>query len=203
VYELNINYFDALAALDPNEAPAIDVDRFLASQAIMLALIGVPGIYFHSLFGSRGWPAGVALTHRNRTVNREKLEAETLKHELADPADRRHQIFTRYAELLRARAASPAFDPLGDQQVLDVGEAVFAVLRRNPGTGHWALCVHNVSAQRQPVRVDRAAAGLPLGAGAIGLIDGHAWPGDNDPTMGIELAPYQVVWLGGQAPPAD
>ena len=50
-YELNINFMDALA--DPatkGESPELIVHRFLASQAVMLALQGVPGIYFHSLF---------------------------------------------------------------------------------------------------------------------------------------------------------
>ncbi|RLC54282.1 MAG: sugar phosphorylase, partial [Chloroflexota bacterium] len=53
VYELNISYFDALS--DPNGPEPLDwqVRRFLASQAIMLSLAGVPGIYVHSLFGSR------------------------------------------------------------------------------------------------------------------------------------------------------
>jgi len=52
VYELNITLFDAL------NNPAKDnskrsVSRFIASQAIMLSLAGVPGIYIHSLLGSR------------------------------------------------------------------------------------------------------------------------------------------------------
>jgi len=58
-YELNINYFDALSDPAGAEPLALQVDRFLAAQAIMLALVGVPGLYFHSLFGSRGWPDGV------------------------------------------------------------------------------------------------------------------------------------------------
>ncbi len=46
-YELNITWYDALN--DPaRPAAALDVARFLASQAIMLALAGVPGIYVHS-----------------------------------------------------------------------------------------------------------------------------------------------------------
>jgi sucrose phosphorylase len=53
VYELNISYFDALSDPRDNEPLALQVDRFLAAQAIMLALQGVPGIYVHSLFGSR------------------------------------------------------------------------------------------------------------------------------------------------------
>ena len=50
----------------------------MTAQAIMLALVGVPGIYFHSLFGSRGWREGVDLTGRNRTINRQKFDLPAL-----------------------------------------------------------------------------------------------------------------------------
>jgi sucrose phosphorylase len=44
-YELNINYLDALADPNHTQEPVERVaQRFLASQAIMLALRGVPGI---------------------------------------------------------------------------------------------------------------------------------------------------------------
>jgi len=78
-YEMNINYFDALS--DPNGKEPLDlqVERFLAAQAIMLSLVGVPGIYFHSLFGSRGWLEGVRQTGHNRTINREKLQFDKLQ----------------------------------------------------------------------------------------------------------------------------
>ena len=85
-------------------AVELQVDRFMAAQAIMLALAGVPGIYFHSLFGSRGWPEGVAQTGHNRTINRQKLARADLDAELADPGSRRAQVFGRYRGLLRARA---------------------------------------------------------------------------------------------------
>ena len=74
-YELNIVYFDALNDPKANEPPAQQIDRFLASQAILLSLPGVPGIYVHSLLGSRNWPEGVAQTGHNRTINRRKFGA--------------------------------------------------------------------------------------------------------------------------------
>ncbi len=194
-YELNVSYFDALAGLDPAEPAGVQVDRFIASQAIMLALVGVPGIYFHSLFGSRGWPAGVGETGRSRTINREKLNVDDLERELADPAHRRYQVFSRYAALLRARAASPAFDPLGDQQVLSAGDGVFALLRRSGR--HWAICLHSVAATAQSAVLDRGSLGLG-GAAAIDLIDGRHWPEDNGRELRVDLAPYQVLWLGGE-----
>ena len=50
-YELNINYLDALGDPDnPDEDIDLVIRRFLVTQSIMLALRGVPGIYFHSLF---------------------------------------------------------------------------------------------------------------------------------------------------------
>ncbi|MEA3342321.1 MAG: sugar phosphorylase, partial [Chloroflexota bacterium] len=101
VYELNISYFDALS--DPNGAAPLDLQarRFLASQAIMLALAGVPGIYVHSLFGSRSYPAGVEQTGRYRSINREKFRRDELERALADPSSLRHQVFYPYLRLIR------------------------------------------------------------------------------------------------------
>ncbi|MDW8327918.1 MAG: alpha-amylase family glycosyl hydrolase, partial [Anaerolineales bacterium] len=186
-YELNINYFDALS--DPNgaEPPAVQIDRFLCAQAILLAIVGVPGIYFHSLFGSRGWPEGVRRTGRNRTINRQKFERAALERELADPTSLRYHVFTRYRELLRVRAASPAFHPHGRQEVFDYGPAIFAVRRTSPDGAQRVLCLHNVSAQPQPVRLSREA----TAPGQLrDLVTGqHVAP------AALTLAPYQVKWL--------
>ncbi|NOR90053.1 MAG: sugar phosphorylase, partial [Anaerolineales bacterium] len=52
-YELNINFFDMLQSPDQaDDELDLAAKRFLTSQAIMLSMRGVPGIYFHSLFGS-------------------------------------------------------------------------------------------------------------------------------------------------------
>src|SRR5574341_323574 len=131
-YELKVSYFDALSDPHGGEPIELQVDRFIAAQAVALSLVGVPGIYFHSLFGSRGWPEGVKQTGRNRSINRQKLERAALAGELADPASLRRRVFTRYAQLLKARASSPAFHPHGRQRVIGCGEAVFAVLRLSP-----------------------------------------------------------------------
>ena len=61
-YELNVNFFDALGGPQGSEPESYQLDRFLAAHAIMLSLRGVPALYFHSLFGSRGWLEGVQQT---------------------------------------------------------------------------------------------------------------------------------------------
>lgn len=70
-YELNINYLDALS--HPDDAQELKVKRFIAAQSILFSMIGVPGIYIHSLLGSQNDHEGVKETGRYRSINREKL----------------------------------------------------------------------------------------------------------------------------------
>jgi sucrose phosphorylase len=148
-YEMNINYFDALSNPAGGEPLETQIDRFLAAQAIMLSLRGLPGIYFHSLFGSRNWNEGVTLTGHNRSINRQKLERATLEAELANPNSLRKRVFARYRELLQKRAASSAFHPHGGQEILDFGRGVFALRRTSPIGDKSVLCLQNVTNQPQ------------------------------------------------------
>lgn len=188
-YELNINYFDALSDPRASEPLNTQVDRFMAAQAIMLALVGVPGIYFHSLFGSRSWREGVDQTGRNRTINRQKFDLTAFEKELADDFSLRSHVFRRYAGLLRARAACPAFHPHGGQRILDCGEAVFALLRISPAGDQHVLCLHNISNQPQTVSWQDAFQ-LPVD-GLIDLITGTDLPLKDN----LILRPYQTLWL--------
>ncbi len=193
-YELNINYFDALSNPSAGEPVATQVNRFMAAQAIMLALIGLPGIYFHSLFGSRGWPAGVKTTGRNRTINRQKFDLSPLEAELADPASLRHQVFHRYVKLLQARAASPAFHPGGRQRVLSCGRPIFALLRRSPDGARSVLCLHNVSDRHQIAAVKSGIGPKSPPDGWLDLITKRRV--DGPPDGRFDLGPYETLWLG-------
>ena len=167
-YELNINYFDALTDPNGEESSEMQIARFISSQAIMLSLRGLPGIYFHSLFGSRNWVEGVKLEGNNRAINRQKLGRAELERELADPASLRSQVFKRYCRLLTQRINSAAFHPNGGQKILDVGRGVFAVLRTSPDGLHNVLCLHNVTIQPQTVSLSKTE---------------------------YKLNPYQSLWL--------
>jgi glycosidase len=197
VYELNISYFDALS--DPAAGEPVDrqVARFVVSQAIMLSLAGVPGIYAHSLLGSRSWREGVALTGRNRSINRQKLDRATLVRELADPTSLRSRVFAAYCRLLRARRAEPAFHPCGPQQVLLLGDSIFALLRTAPDGGSRVLCLHNVSDRPWTVQLRLDDLGLPGGAQGRAwrdLLSGEAYRCDRE-GCSLVLPPYAVCWL--------
>ena len=183
-YEMNISYFDALSDPQGSEPLELQIDRFMTAQAIMLALVGVPGIYFHSLFGSRSWRAGVEQTGRNRTINRQKFDRTALEQELSAPASPRHRVFARYEELLRARSHSAAFHPHGSQQVLDHGDAMFALLRRSPDGSQQVLCLHNVSDQPQNLTLNERKEWIDLFTNETGP--------SNTP---LTLKPYQTLWL--------
>jgi sucrose phosphorylase len=196
-YELNISYFDALS--DPaavgKEGLETQIGRFIASQAIMLSLAGVPGVYVHSILGSRSYHAGVQETGRYRSINREKLRRAELQAALADPASLRRQVFERYVRLLRLRAAHKAFHPNGPQKVLDVNPALFSLLRVSPDGQERVLCLHNVSDQEQRFEVNLEALGVPRGDAWRDLLTGGRCPlGESGELAGV-LSPYQVLWL--------
>jgi hypothetical protein len=187
-----VNYFDALSDPLGSEPLETQVNRFLVSQAVMLALIGVPGIYFHSLFGSRGWPEGVQKTGHNRTINRQKLRRTMLEEELDDPAHLRQRVFRGFAALLRARSAHPAFNPTGEQRVLDCDKTVFGLERFDPVSGDRVFCLHNVSNLPQAVQASSLTQSAKTPATMLDIAANQRHTLQNGR---IDLAPYQVLWL--------
>ncbi|HIE39366.1 MAG TPA: DUF3459 domain-containing protein, partial [Anaerolineales bacterium] len=198
VYELNISYFDALS--DPGGPEPLDLQarRFLTSQAIMLSLAGVPGIYVHSLFGSRSDRAGVERTGKYRSINREKFRRDDLERELADPTSLRHRVFYPYRHLIRTRAAHPAFHPNGPQQVLALHPALFSLLRTALDGSETLLCLHNLSGVGHALRIDLDLFPFPHTDRVRDVIAGATFDVEAGDTLRLSMAPYQVLWLRGE-----
>jgi len=83
----------------------------------MLALQGIPGIYFHSLVGTPNFEEGVQQTGRARSINRRKFERDELESRLAND-DVSRQVFAGYCRWLDVRRDQPAFHPDASQRVL-------------------------------------------------------------------------------------
>ncbi|BBO66974.1 sucrose phosphorylase [Desulfosarcina alkanivorans] len=182
-YELNITYLDALkdpsGATDPHHIP-----RFLASQAVVLVLPGVPAVYIHSLLGSTNWTEGMRATGQARTINRARLPVDALVAELDDPHSVRSRIFFPYLEMIRIRCRQPAFHPGADMQILHLDDRVFAVQRTC--REQVLVAVTNFSAASLTV-------GLPTGHGGHrfrDLLSGQRVEGPS-----VTLRAYQSVWL--------
>lgn len=177
-YELNINYCDALTPSGATDSARIA--RFLAAQAILLSLQGVPGIYYHSLLGSRNWVKGMEKSGISRRINREKLEYSRLIQELNEPGSFRHKIFFGFLELLKIRRRQPAFSPFASQRVLDFGPSIFAVARESARPGQKLLALVNVTGN---------TAGLNETLTGEDLLNG------DKPVSIRSLSPYQICWL--------
>jgi glycosidase len=179
-YELNLNYFDAVNDPTADEPLDTQIARFLASQAIPLSFIGMPGVYIHSLLGSRNDMEGVRRTGRARAINRAKLPLAALEAELADPSSLRSRVLGEYLRMLDMRRRQSAFHPDASQQVLELGGGVFAIRRRNGQTGQQIVAVHNMTDTRLRVAAEAG----------VDLLDERS-----QCSAAVALAPYQVRWI--------
>jgi sucrose phosphorylase len=192
-YELNINYLDALSNPGEHEPPDEATRKFLTAHAIMLSLQGIPGIYFHSLFGSRGDPAGAKASGLPRRINREKLERHQLEAELRDRNSVRARVWQGLKQLLLVRRAQTAFHPQASQQVLSADARLFAVCRTAPEDQHRVLCLHNCSAE--VVSPTGLLAELMSALTWTDLLTGEQHRPDESKGGPAELAGFQTRWL--------
>jgi len=194
-YEMNINYLDALSNPASMEPVELIVRRFLTAQAIMLSLRGVPGIYFHSLFGSRGDRAGAETSGILRRINRQKLDGARLQAELSEAGSLRARVFGGHREILRIRQQHPAFAPTARQRVLGLDPRVFALLRQDPQDAESVLCLHNVSPEPVSVQLEESLAG---GQGWTPI-----WGCERSATTSgrVVIEPWGSSWLAAATPP--
>lgn len=179
VYELNINYSDALINQDVDTTEELQVQKMLAAHSILFSFIGVPAIYYHSYLGSRNDYKGLEESGINRRINREKLEYDKIIHELTNDK-RRQAIFNGMNRLIELRKNESAFSPFAEQQVLDFGPDVFALVRENKETDEKISFIVNVTPKTIEVATDFKGTDLFSGT----AVDGK-----------ITLAPYQYMWI--------
>jgi glycosidase len=176
VYELNTNFLDALVDPADGSPDVAAVVRGMAAHAILLSLVGVPAIYYHSLFGSGQDRAGMEQSEIARRINREVLDADLLATDLAR-SPRRSGMLHGLRALLELRRTLPAFSPFADQRVEFLDPRVL-VVRRAAGTPDEVIAAINVSSD---------TVSLPSLAG-MDAISGRSFDG-------INLKPFGYVWL--------
>lgn len=177
-YELNINYLDALT--DP-DSPDMQqrVNKFLAAQCILLSVIGVPGIYIHSLLGSQNWYEGVIQSGIYRRINREQLCYDRICEDLEDEENIRNRVFSRFSKLIKLRRQQSSFAPKSPQQILLLDHRVF-VLIRGTEEDERILAIVNVSAEEYS---------LQLAYKGFDIINDEITDGC------IKMLPYQTRWI--------
>lgn len=182
-YELNCTYFQAIA--DPSLDDSLNIKRFMGSQAVMLSLKGIPGIYFSSLFGMKNWTAGYELTRHNRAVNRRKFQiSELLTRYAKDPLH--GQIFETYVKLLAIRRQQKVFHPDSLQKILSVDRRCFCFQRSARADKPGIVCVYNLTNGI----VDLDLSKVDLGYRGTSIIDDR----QVDLTR-LKLDAYDFAWI--------
>ena len=188
-YEINISLFDALQGTKDG-ADDKGLQRFLCAHAIMLALEGIPGIYIHSLVGTRNDYQRAENSGHNRAINRHQWNYKALHSELNDESSTHYQVYNRLKSLFNIRCNQSAFHPNATQFTLHLGSQLFGFWRQSMDREQSIFCVSNISNQIQPLEMSD-----------LNLIDTEHWfdliSGEtfDEKHHIIELAPYQTVWI--------
>jgi glycosidase len=191
-YELNITFRSALA----DEAnPQLGVERFLCSQAVALSLQGMPAVYFNSLFGAGNNPE--ASDDHKRGINREKWQVSDLNSRLEDSEAEESTVFARYVAMLRRRVSHQAFHPSSSQEIVELGSALFGLVRQSQDKNDRVFCVFNFTAEPQTISIELLAEGMGASVSSgQALREGISGAQIQIEGKGATLEAYQAVWFG-------
>ena len=188
-YEMNISLFDALQGTTKGPDKWA-MQRFLCAHTIMLALEGIPGIYIHSLLGTRNDYEKLKNTHHNRSINRHRWDYPQLERQLADKNSHHYKVFTQMKALIELRTQQAAFHPNATQFTLHLGLSLFGFWRQSMDRKQSIFAISNITDQ---------VVELPISE--LNLVFSESWydliSGDNitDLSQSLSLSPYQSVWL--------
>ena len=193
-YELNIAYVDAVRPDPADDATddSLHASRFLATQAVMMSLQGMPAIYFHSLVGTQNDLEGVAASNINRRINRRRFTIDEIDERLAVAGSLQRTIFDGMQRLMAIRTRQAAFHPDADQQYIESGNAnVLCFLRTSVGGDQSILVIVNFDHDAQTIELPDS---FRVKDDLLGL-----WNVSDESNGGsknsICLRPAQVAWL--------
>lgn len=186
-YEINITLFDACMGtrrgVDHHQVP-----RFLCSQAIMLAMQGIPALYIHSLTASSNDLEHVEQTGRTRSINRRIWDKNELEYLLGNPVTHQAEVFTALTRMIRTRRDQPAFNPDARQDVIKINTDLFILKRTSVEGDQRIYAISNVT--ERILRLPLASLGF-LENGLKDLLAQEPTTIDEE----LILYPYQTVWL--------
>ncbi len=189
-YELNITYLDAVTA--PGDDDEARARKFLAAQTVLFSVVGVPGIYIHSLLGSRNDYKGLKATSRNRSINRERLMLEDITADIMDRNSLRSMVLDGHRKLLAVRRTRPAFHPNASQHVVKLDRRLFSIVREGCGDRVWAVV--NVSDETVVLQTASSRLGVSDDAVLLDLLSGDEVLPDAGHRV-IRMPAYSKAWF--------
>ena len=191
-YEINIALFDALQGTTSGP-DSWGIERFVCAHAIMLGLEGIPGMYIHSLLGTRNDYERVENTGHYRAINRHQWDCDALAGVLAREAPATHRVSPPQS-CWPSAAGRAAFHPNATQFTLHLGAGLFGYWRQSHGQAPERLLYQQYHGMSHV-----------LALSAINLIDTQDWMDlvSGEPCQHrdqlLVLQPYQTVWITNAA----
>lgn len=188
-YELNITYFDMLkgtfAGVDDYQ-----VERFIASQTIMMSIEGIPAFYIQSLFGSENDVEKLNRTGQNRAINRHQWNLEELRNTFKNNESKENYIFNELKRRITIRKSQKAFHPDATQFTLQLNNDLFGFWRQSLCRRQSLFVVTNLTKNRTKLELVE-----------LNLFQNTEWyelltkEKVRDTKKPIFLQPYQTVWI--------
>jgi sucrose phosphorylase len=192
-YELNITWYSAINREDANESTDFQVKRYLASRAIGLVFMGVPGIYLHGLLGCKNDAEAVIKEKETRSINRSTISKQELVRVLNNKHTSTHKIFYQLVHMIQKRITEKAFHPNASQRILNVSDSLFTLMRRSNDGLHNILSITNVTAQPQHFEISAKELGMPADLWRD-ILSEKSFALQQD-KLTLSLEPYEVLWL--------
>ena len=187
-YELNIAWWSAMAG--PATTPRrLQLERFLASQLLVMALPGVPAFYLPTLLAASNDHPTYRKTGCRRDLNRPQFDLQGLRRDLENTASPAAIIRILMGHALDIRAQLPAFHPEAPMTLLSPGRSDMIILQRGHGEDPGAVWVV------QSFREEAVALNVSL----LSPRHNGCWR-DRLSQRAITaqrllLSPYEVLWL--------
>jgi len=153
-YEVNCNYFSLLKG--PEQDESLGIRRIILAHAILLAIPGLPAIYFHSMFGSENDLDGMKQSGINRRINRQKLEYDNLTALLNDPKNRQTKILYSLKQMIQIRKSEPAFNPYNPVRFGRPGKGIFCIERTSKDGKSKIQSYYNFSNKTVQIQLNRS-----------------------------------------------
>jgi sucrose phosphorylase len=192
-YELNITWYSAINRDDRDEPRELKIKRYLASRAIALVIMGVPGIYLHGLLGSENDAEAVLEEGQTRSINRKRIRKKELLTAMDNQNSNIYLIASGITRLVHYRIREKCFHPNAAQSIIYLTDKVFCVLRTSIDALEHILAIINVTNNQVELHIIMKSHSL----------NGQHWTDIlsketfkvKEGVLNLNLEPYDILWL--------
>lgn len=188
-YEINISWWSAMAdgGIDPSH---LQLERFLLTQLLVMALPGVPGFYLPALLASPNDVSKFRRTGQRRDLNRPQFKTDSLDRRLDDPESAPTLVLQVLRHAMRVRGLMQALHPDTPMTLMSEGRSDLVVLKRGIDQ-QVVYAVHNMTSARLNFPLSTLTDKAALSSWHDALLERDLEIGQQQ----LQLEPYQVAWL--------